>query len=459
MNLEDTIAAISTAMGPAGIGIIRVSGRRALASLRPIFKPAKAALSVDQLESHKMVLGWIMEERRFLDEVLLVTMRAPHSYTTEDMVEIHCHGSVLILQSILKLILKQGVRLAQPGEFTQRAFLHGRLDLTQVEAVSDLIHARSRLGMQVAVNQIRGKLFQTIQRLKEEMADVLALLNASIDFSEEDEEFTHQEDCLKRLRHIRLELEQLLTSADQGKIMRDGIGVALIGRPNVGKSSLLNALLKEQRAIVTDIPGTTRDILEENLQMEGLAIRLMDTAGIRETTNPVEIEGVQRSRDAWALAEMVLLVLDASEDLSKEDLALIHRANCEKTLVILNKADLLQGKQPEWMSQVQAFESLLISTRSANDIKALEHLIFRRSLKAEVVSEEQVMITNLRQQQAVQKALHSIQFALEGLELNTGEECVAVDLKNGLSAVGEVVGETTAEDLLNRIFSEFCIGK
>ena len=459
MRLDDTIAAIATATGPAGIGVIRISGKRAVAVACTIFSPSRSKENLEEAESHRLYHGWIHDRGRSLDEVLIAVMRAPHSYTTEDVIEIQCHGSVAVLQTILQLILKHDVRMAEPGEFTQRAFLHGRLDLTQVEAVSDLIHARSRLGIYTAVNQLKGKLYEAIAVIQEKVVHVAALIEATIDFSDEDEEFTQHEECVTLLDRAREELEVLLSFAEQGKILRSGLGVALIGRPNVGKSSLLNALLREERAIVTEIPGTTRDVIEESIHFKGLAIRLIDTAGIRMTKDIIESEGVRRSRNAWQTADMVLLLLDSSTLLYPEDKHLLEQADPEKTIVVLNKRDLLSGDQPAWIDQCQAFKTVLVSAKHTKGLQELEESLFEKSTQDEFVMEEQALITNIRQQESAKKALSALQIALEDLHNRVGEECVAVDLADCLRALGEIVGETTADDLLNRIFSQFCIGK
>ncbi|MBF0349825.1 MAG: tRNA uridine-5-carboxymethylaminomethyl(34) synthesis GTPase MnmE [SAR324 cluster bacterium] len=459
MRLDDTIATISTALAPSGIGVVRVSGMQAVACVRPLFQPDKKSFNWDHAESHKLYHGWLFDGEIPLDEVLVVLMRAPHSYTTEDLIEIQCHGSIVVLETLLKLLMRHGARLAQPGEFTQRAFIHGRLDLTRVEAISDLIHARSSVSMQIAVNQLRGKLFQKIEALREIVAALTALVNARIDFSEEEEEFTDREHCLIQVAHIQDSLKEMLRTAEQGKLLRSGIGVALIGRPNVGKSSLLNCLLKEERAIVTDIPGTTRDVIEEAVQIQGVLVRLIDTAGIRQTDNEVEREGIRRSHDARSLADVVLLLLDAASPLTVEDRGLLEIASPENTLVLLNKGDLVQYKKPDWLHEISQFPHLMMSTRSKEDIQKLENFLITSVLRGVSDHQEQVMITNLRQQQAAQKALEAIRWAEKDLLEQAGEECVAVDLDRCLKALGEIVGETTVDDLLDRIFSEFCIGK
>ena len=335
MRLDDTIAAIATPLQPSGLGVIRISGPQAVPVVEPLFKGDGKELQ--KTETHKLIHGWIHDDGELLDQVLVVVMRAPHSFTTEDVVEIQCHGSPFILRTILTLVLRQGARLAKAGEFTQRAFLHGRLDLTQVEAVSDLIHASSEIGAKLAAQQLCGKLFHAINQVKKQVVSIASLVEANIEFPEEDTEFTHRDDCLQRLNQASADLENLLSHADRGRQIRDGFSVALIGRPNVGKSSLLNTLLREQRAIVTTIPGTTRDSIEESVQIQGLAFRLTDTAGIRKTEDLIETEGIRRTQNVRDNADLVLLILDASEKLMDEDLSLISEIEQERTIVVLNK--------------------------------------------------------------------------------------------------------------------------
>ena len=461
MSFEDTIAAIATASGVGGIGVIRVSGKHTLSALEPIFQFAEKTMTWATVQSHRLYRGWVYEQKQPIDEVLLAVMKAPHSYTTEDVAEIHCHGNPMVLHTILELILQQNVRLAQPGEFTQRAFLQGRLDLTQVEAVADLLQARSKLGVCAAVNQLQGKLYQAIEAVKAQIFHVAALLEATIDFSDEDETFTHRDDCLARLVQAQKDLETLLASAEKGKLMRSGLGVALIGKPNSGKSSLLNALLGEQRAIVTSLPGTTRDVIEEAIQIKGLAIRLLDTAGIRTTKDVVEHEGVKRSQNAWANADVVLLVLDCSAPLCREDEQLLAQANPEKTLVVWNKKDLLPPAASTEIEKetLKKFSAVLVSAKYSEGLHELENALFQKATQGNTMLSEEACITNLRQQQAAQKALAALREAIAGLEQEIGEECLAVDLAQCLRALGEIVGETTPDDLLNHIFSEFCIGK
>ncbi len=457
MRLDDTIAAVATPLQPSGLGVIRVSGTEAVSLVEPLFKGRERPLK--KAETHKLLSGWIHDEGELLDKVLLVVMRAPHSYTTEDVVEIQCHGSPLVLRTILDLVLRQGARLAEAGEFTQRAFLHGRLDLTQVEAVADLIHASSEVGAKLAAQQLHGKLYQAIDIVKKQVVSIASLIEAGIEFPEEGLEFTQHEDCLQRLDHACADLENMLSHAEQGRRMREGFAVALIGRPNVGKSSLLNTLLREQRAIVTTIPGTTRDSIEESVQIQGVAFRLTDTAGIRKTADLLETEGIRRTQIVRDKADLVLLILDSSEQLTEEDQTLINDVEQESTIVVLNKKDRLSAKLPAWYEAISTMESVLISAKTGDGCDELESCLFAKATQGGLPEQDEIWITNRRQQQAAKNALAALQQAREIFENSDGEEFLAVDLRSCLNALGEIVGETTPDDLLGQIFSEFCIGK
>ena len=459
MNFDDTIAAIATAMQPAGLGVIRVSGRDAANCVKSLFVDDSGKSGILHIPERQLVHGWIQDQDQVLDEVLLTWMKGPRSYTTEDVVEIHCHGSVLGLQSILSLILSHGARLARPGEFTERAFLGGRLDLTRVEAVSDLIQANSNLALKQAAQQLRGRLYRQIEEFRNRLVDIASILEAVIEFPEEGVDFGNRNECIAKLERLYLEVERMLQSASQGRRIREGISIAIIGRPNVGKSSLLNIMLQEARAIVTTVPGTTRDTIEESLQIEGLAYRLTDTAGIRESDDPVESEGIERSRKVWQEADLTLLLMDASNDLNEEDQTLLKQCDPGKTLVVANKMDLCTKKQPSWLEHLKGFEWQPISAKMNTGIEDLKQNIHLHCGSGIEHQTEQVWLTNLRQQEAGEKALAALKRALTGMQEYEGEELVAVDLRSALNAFGEIVGETTSEDLLTRIFSEFCIGK
>ena len=458
---EDTIVAIATPPGVGGVGIVRLSGSRAVAIADALFRPegGKAENRLSRVESHRMVYGWIENEEGPIDEVLAVVMRAPRSYTREDVVEVHCHGGMLILTMVLELACGRGARMAEAGEFTLRAFLNGRVDLTQAEAVGDMVRSRSALGLRVSVDQLRGRLYEEIKALSGQVAQVAALVAAGIDFPEEDVVFAHRGEIRGRLDGVREKLAGLLAGAGRGRIIREGLAVAIVGRPNVGKSSLLNRLLRENRAIVTDLPGTTRDTVEETVQMGGLMLRLVDTAGIRHTADRLEREGIARSRAAMARADLALLVLDGAEPLSDEDWTLMGETAGQASLVVVNKADLLGESPPGWMAQLKGRPSVMVSAVTGAGLEALEAWIHDWALSGDRPVLEDALITNLRQENAAREAAEAIGSAREALEAGLGDELLAIDLERGLSALGAIVGETTAEDLLNRIFAEFCIGK
>lgn len=455
---EDTIAAIATPAGIGGVGIIRVSGKDALKIVAPLFRPA-GRLGLEQARSHRMLYGWIERDGAPLDEVLAVHMQAPHSYTREEVVELHCHGGTAVLRMALEMICRAGARLAEPGEFTLRAFLNGRIDLTRVEAVADLVRARSETAVRVSAAQLQGRLYEAIQALKEAIAHVAALVDAGIDFPEEDVVFARRGEILHRLATARESLAGLVRTAEKGRLLREGLGVAIVGKPNVGKSSLLNALLREDRAIVTDVPGTTRDTLEETAEIGGLMLRLVDTAGIRETRDVVEREGIQRTRRAIAGAELVLLMLDGSEPLGAEDRALLAEVPRERTLVVANMRDRMPSAEPGWAGDVGDLPRVTVSALTGAGLPEMEDWIRRWALQEERPAIGEALITNLRQKRAAEQALAAVAAAIAGVNEGVGDELLAIDLGRALDALGDIVGETTADDLLNRIFAEFCIGK
>ena len=457
-NTEDTIAAIATPIGIGGVGIVRLSGNKAVDLVTPFFRAAAGGVLADA-ESHRLMYGWFYDDDEPVDEVMVVVMRAPRSYTREDVVEIHCHGGPLVLRTVLEKVCGSGARLAEPGEFTMRAFFNGRIDLTRVEAVADIVHARSQAGLQVTANQLRGRLYEAIQALREEAARVAALVEAGIDFPEEDIVFAHREEIQQRLEKCRETLERLLATAEHGRIMREGMPTAIVGRPNVGKSSLLNALLRENRAIVTEVPGTTRDTLEEAAEVGGVVLNLVDTAGIRETEDVVEKEGISRSMQAMARAELVLLVLDGAMDLMPEDEALLEKTPVGATLVVLNKKDQMTADSPGWVEKLGGLPQVTVSAKTGEGLEALENWIGEWAFQGTRPAAEHALLTNLRQKAAAEKAMEAVMKALEGLAQGGGDELLSVDLQQLLQALGEIVGETTADDLLNRIFAEFCIGK
>lgn len=462
MKFHDTIAAIATARGEAGIGIVRVSGDRALPIADTVFRPARGIRSTD-IATHTLTYGHVVDAHaagEVIDEVLLGIMRAPRTYTGEDIVEFNCHGGSLILAAVLDVVVRNGARVAEPGEFTKRAFLNGRLDLAQAEAVAELITAKTELSRKIAITALAGRLSDTINRLSDTLADLLAEIEASIDFPEEDLDFMKVETQLETARTVQTDLARLLDTADEGSLIREGVNVAILGRPNVGKSSLLNALVGTPRAIVTDIPGTTRDTIAETLNVKGIPLTLTDTAGIRDTDDTVEQQGVQRSRAAIDTAELLLLMFDASQPLNPTDLELLETAAAARAILILNKVDLPVVTRPAAL-QAHCPTQRIVETAIpvGKGLDALKTAIGAELLSGEVAVGESPIVTNARHQEALRRAKAGLQYVIESLETGMPPDLVAVDLRISLDALGDIVGKTTTEDILDRIFSQFCVGK
>jgi tRNA modification GTPase len=457
---EGTISAISTPFGEGGIGIVRVSGPLAEPIARRLFRGKK---EVSGFISHHFHYGEIIDPRTGhpMDEVLVVLMRGPATYTKEDIVEIHCHGGYIILQKVLELVLKQGARLAQPGEFTKRAFLNGRIDLTQAEAVIDLIRAKTTTSLEIANQQIRGMLQHELVSIKEGLVDRLALIEAHIDFPEEEIEPVSLEGLKEDIEGMVEKITGWIASYESGRIFREGISCAIIGKTNVGKSSLLNVLLKEDRAIVTPIPGTTRDVIEEVLNIQGIPVRLMDTAGLRKVVDSVELEGVKRTKEKIEDADLVLLVIDGSRDLDEDDRDIFRKVEKKKKVVVVNKKDLLpRVSEEDLRAQFPEDPLVHISALKREGIDDLNGSIYHTLLHKEVtVSPDHLIVANVRHKEALTRAKGNLGSALRQLEEGASLECIAFEIRSGLEALGELVGETASEDVLNRIFSQFCIGK
>lgn len=456
---EDTIAAISTPPGEGGIGIIRLSGQRALPIVEALFTASRAH-SLLTASNFSLQHGHIThpETHKTLDEVLVSVMRSPHSYTREDVVEINCHGGMLALQQILDAVLFQGARLSAPGEFTKRAFLNGRIDLSQAESVIDVIRARTDAGLQLAVQQLRGKLSTQIRQVRERLAQLLASIEASIDFADEDIELITYSQIHDALQQSLEAIQRLLAGAQEGKIVRDGLSLAIVGKPNVGKSSLLNLFLQEERAIVTPIPGTTRDTIEDVLNLDGIPLRLIDTAGIRESLDEVERLGVERSRRMIQQADMVLCLFDGAVPWSSEDENFLKMVEHKQKFFILNKIDLpvrlsVEDIQTRLPDPSPVFPMSLTEQRG---IEALKQAIIATVMHVPL---ESVMVTNVRHKQALVLTQKSLLHAQQSTNSTMSQEFIALDLREALNHLGEITGETTTEDLLDRIFSTFCIGK
>jgi tRNA modification GTPase len=457
---EETIAAISTPFGESGIGIVRLSGPLAEPIARRLFKPKK---EVSDLISHHFHYGEIVDPQTGnpMDEVLLVLMKKPKTYTKEDTVEIQCHGGHIILWKVLELVLKQGARMAQPGEFTKRAFLNGRIDLTQAEAVIDLILAKTMASLEIANRQLRGALYREMTSMRERLIDRLALIEAHIDFPEEEIERVSLTRLQADLAEAVKKMEDWIASYEEGRIFREGISCAIIGKTNVGKSSLLNVLLKEDRAIVTPVPGTTRDVIEEVLSINGIPLRLMDTAGLRKTADAVEHEGVKRTKERIGDADLVLLVVDGSRDFDGDDLEIFQGTEAKKRVVVLNKKDLLQKTPFDLMKDRFPNESIIsISALKNEGIDDLRSAIFNTLIHKGVrTSPDHLIVANIRHKQALAQAKDNLSNAIESLEEGRSLEFIAFEIRSALEALGELVGETATEEVLNRIFDQFCIGK
>ncbi|HEU5395631.1 MAG TPA: tRNA uridine-5-carboxymethylaminomethyl(34) synthesis GTPase MnmE [Verrucomicrobiae bacterium] len=461
---DDTIAAIATPIGEGGLAVLRISGPKALAVADRIFQPAGTSpVKPSATASHTIHFGKILRDGAVIDEVLLAVMRAPRTFTREDTVEISCHGGILPAKLVLDAILAAGARLAEPGEFTRRAFLNGRIDLAQAEAVADLIHSRTELALAAANEQLAGKLSQRIDRLRDDLMHVLAHVEAHIDFPDEDIAPETREKLLERLEAGVRFMDELLRTAGEGQILRRGIRAAIIGRPNAGKSSLLNQLLGRERAIVSAIPGTTRDTIEETANIRGLPVVFIDTAGLREARDEIEIEGIRRSRQSLAQAELILHVLDATEPLTEADRNYLTEFADKKRILVRNKTDRPTNLQlpPELLvtrhsAPVTAIDVSCVTGQGIEALKdAIKGAVWSGEIKAEML---QVMI-NSRHQDALNRAREAAERTIGALREGATLELVALDLRIAVSAVGEIVGKTTTEDLLDSIFSTFCIGK
>lgn len=460
-NLDDTITAIATPPGRGAIGVIKLSGELALPILKKIFKPAKKR---EHFESHRLYYGFIVDPNsgEKIDEVLVVYMKKPYSYTREDVVEIHGHSGYYNLRKILELVIREGARPAEPGEFTLRAFLNGRIDLSQAEAIEEIISAKSDRALQFALNILSGKLSEKINTLRQKLLHALAQVESAIDFPEEDIEIMNPPQLINFIKsEIIKEIEILIENYREGRIYREGINLVISGRPNVGKSSLMNALLREERAIVTPIPGTTRDFLEEEATIRGLPVKLIDTAGLRETEDPVEKIGVERALQKLKEADLVLFLVDAGESPKEEDFLLYEKVKNYPHLIVINKIDLSPNYVDKWRELFSPFEEdiVLISVKENLNIDQLSQKIFDRITQERVQTTVEVA-PNLRQKLALEKAKTHLEEAItELMKKEPLPEVVSLFLRDALNALTEIIGEVTTEDLLSEIFSKFCIGK
>ncbi|MCI1072539.1 tRNA uridine-5-carboxymethylaminomethyl(34) synthesis GTPase MnmE [Lactococcus lactis] len=448
----DTIAAISTPLGEGAIAIVRLSGTDALKIAQSVYK----GKNLTQVASHTINYGHIFEEERLVDEVMVSVMRAPKTFTREDIVEINTHGGIAVTQEILQLLLRNGARLAEPGEFTKRAFLNGRIDLAQAESVMDLIRAKTDKAANIAVKQLDGSLSKMINNIRQEILESLAQVEVNIDYPEYDDvETMTSQMLLEKTAHFEELLENLLSTAKRGKILREGLKTAIIGRPNVGKSSLLNQLLREEKAIVTDIAGTTRDVITEFANIGGVPLELVDTAGIRETDDLVEAIGVERSKKALAEADLVLLVLDASNELTDKDLELLELSKNSNRIVLLNKTDL-----PEKIDSTQiSGDFIRISALKNENLNAVEEKINQIFFAGEIEAKDATVLSNARHISIVEEALKALKEANSGLALGLPVDLIQVDVTRCWQLLGEITGEAAPDELITQLFSQFCLGK
>ncbi len=460
-HTSDTVCALATATGEGAVGVIRLSGPQTIRILKHLFTPTHQRSFAD-CQSHMMHLGVIKNPSLgiVIDEVLLVIMSAPRTYTREDMAEIHCHGSPLVLHHVLELLLNEGAVLADPGEFTKRAFLNGRIDLLQAEAVIDIIRSRTSTGLKIALDQLKGGLSEKILSIRDDLVRLLAHIEAGIDFVEEDISFVTSEECIDQIRIARVALQALIDSAEEGRILRDGLSTVIIGRPNVGKSSLLNTLLEINRAIVTSLPGTTRDVLEEYVNVGGVPLKLLDTAGIRSSDDVVEQEGIRRAYQAFEQSELALIVIDGSTPLTQEDYDILHSAKSKQHIVVINKSDLgLKVFADTVKHNHMDVPVVTISATLGIGIEQLKATLKEKISKNTNQSEESSIITQVRHKNALCMARDGLNFVFDSLKSGQPGECLALDLRQAIDALGQIVGVTTTDDILGEIFKEFCIGK
>lgn len=462
MQQNDLIAALGTTLGEAAIGIVRLSGEGAVDLAASIFKPRKKDLDLSKTASHTLHLGYICDnDGDILDEVLITVMRAPRSYTRDDVVEIYCHGGVIPVRRVLDLVLKKGARLAEPGEFTKRAFLSGRIDLAQAEAVLDLIRAQSNKGAELACRQLRGGVSGKIRDMRNQLKRIMAEIEAEIDFPD-DVDPVPPKLRAKQIKMVEDKAAEMIRGSNLGRIYREGLRTVLLGKPNVGKSTLLNLLLDEERALVTEIPGTTRDLIEEMLVLEGIPLRIIDTAGIREGVGLVEALGIDRAKKAVEEAELVLAVFDAADEITEDDLRVFEMLKGKKTIILLNKVDIKEQKlDPHLIRQYIEGETPIIEM-SAKMGWGKEKLVDAvvQVIGSGQISREAELMTRKRHQIAMEKVVDRLQSAIKGVEAELPLEFVALDLWDAWSALGEITGETALpEEVINSIFEEFCIGK
>ena len=467
----DTIAAIATAVSDSGIGIIRISGSDALLVADKVYRSPRNQKKLSQAASHTIHYGYIYDEDELIDEVMVAVMLSPHSYTTEDTVEINCHGGILVMNRILETVLHHGARLAQPGEFTKRAFLNGRIDLSKAEAVMDLIHSKNEFAMKASVNQLKGSVSAKVRSLREDILYEIAFIESALDDPEHISLEGYPDKLMAKTRGLSQELKKLIDSADNGKMLKDGIRTVILGKPNAGKSSLLNVLVGEDKAIVTSVAGTTRDVLEESIKLHGIGLNMIDTAGIRDTEDEVEKIGVEKARKYANQADLVIYVVDSSRELDENDEEIIELIRDKKVIVLLNKTDLepvvteeqIKDKFREiYEGEEKHDDSLHVirtSTKDNTGIDEFEKTIQDMFFAGRIAVNDEIYITNQRHKEALVEAYDSLKMVQKSLEDEMPEDFYSIDLMSAYAALGRIIGEEVGEDLVNEIFSKFCMGK
>ena len=469
---NETIAAIATALSDSGIGIVRISGENAIYIIDNIFRSAAGRRILTKVQSHTIHYGYIVDsDENVIDEVMVAVMKAPRSYSTEDTVEINCHGGVLVMQKVLEAVLHAGARLAQPGEFTKRAFLNGRIDLSRAEAVIDVIHSQNEYALSSSVSQLKGQLSNKIHTLREDILYQIAFIESALDDPEHISLGGYPEQLATKVTHFQQEIAKLLATADNGRLIKEGISTVIVGKPNAGKSSLLNMLLGEDRAIVTEIAGTTRDALHETINLHGISLNMIDTAGIHETQDVVEKIGVERAKKYAMDADLILYVVDASGNIDEDDQNIISLLDGKKAIILLNKSDLENkiteeslkenlAKRLKHSEDIRILRTSTIDPSSENSgMEELEETIRNMFFEGELKHNNELVVTNLRHKEALQDALHSLQLVERSIEDGMPEDFYSIDLTSAYASLGKIIGEEVDEDVVNEIFSKFCMGK
>ncbi|MGN1145035.1 MAG: tRNA uridine-5-carboxymethylaminomethyl(34) synthesis GTPase MnmE [Acetatifactor sp.] len=479
MHKNDTIAAIATALSDSGIGIIRISGSEAISVANSVFCSKSGKRKLQNVDSHTIHYGYIVDidsnenvlpedwQRHIIDEVMVAIMKAPRSYTTEDTVEINCHGGVLVMQKILESVLRHGARIAEPGEFTKRAFLNGRIDLSKAEAVIDIIHSQNEFALTSSVNQLKGSLSAEIKRLREQIIYEIAFIESALDDPEHISLEGYPEGLNEKTDMLLKSIKKLLDTADNGRLIKEGISTVIVGKPNAGKSSLLNILVGEERAIVTDIAGTTRDVLQESIKLHGIGLNIIDTAGIHKTEDTVEKIGVEKAKQYAADADLILYVVDASVELDESDREIISLIGDKNTIVLLNKSDLaavveeknLRELMEKMLPKHKQIAMIPTSTKDNSGIDVFENTIKEMFFQGELKSNNEIIITNMRHKEALQNAYDSLIMVKKSIEAGMPEDFYSIDLMSAYSSLGFIIGEEVDDDLVEEIFSKFCMGK